>query len=235
MALSLLSRPRVAARTLARFCGLAISIHLAFSPTKFFLQSLYNVLRTKCNWWHQLKWSPQARLDLQAYQYLEHWMGRALAPDSLPQIGMLATDASPMGWGVTFLPSTDRRLLLVYSFSNQASLHINIRELEAVKRAILSFFPTSSRRPISLHQINWARVKVDNQMLVHYHWSLCSPSIALMKEIRALFCLLKSWRIILEPEYIHSEDNVIPDRLSWQANKMTTNHTQDCTAASNII
>ena len=35
-----------------------------------------------------------------------------------------------------------------------------------------------------------------------------------MKEIRTLFYLLESRRIILEPEYIRSEDNVIPDRLS---------------------
>ena len=39
-----------------------------------------------------------------------------------------------------------------------------------------------------------------------------------MKEIRALFYLLESRRIILEPEYIRSEDNVVPDRLSRQAN-----------------
>ena len=83
-AVSLLSGPRVAARTLACFCGLAISLHLAFPPARFFLQSLYDVLRTKRNWRDQLRLSPQARLDLQAWQHLGRWTGRAFAPDSLP-------------------------------------------------------------------------------------------------------------------------------------------------------
>ena len=220
MAVSLLKSPRVAARTLARFCGLAISLHLAFPPARFFLQSLYDVLRTKRNWRDQLRLSPQARLDLQAWQHLGRWTGRAFAPESLPQIGTLATDASPTGWGATFLPSPDRRLLLARGFFNRASQHINVRELEAVRRAILAFFPTSGRRPPSLCQTSWARVrlKVDNQVVMYCLRSLCSPSLALMKEIRTLFYLLESRRIILEPEYIRSEDNVIPDRLSREAN-----------------
>ena len=220
MAVSLLKSPRAAARTLARFYGLAISLHLAFPPAKFFLQSLYHVLRTKRNWRDQLRLSPQARLDLQAWQHLGRWTGRAFAPESLPQIGTLATDVSQTGWGATFLLSPDWRLLLARGFFNCASQHINVRELEAVRRAILSFFPTSGRRPPSLCQTSWARVrlKVDNQVVMYCLWSLYSPSLALMKEIRTLFYLLESRRIILELEYIRSEDNVISDRLSREAN-----------------
>ena len=206
----------MAGQTLACFCGLVISVHLAFPPAKFFLQCLYDVLHTKHNWRDRLKLSPLALLDLQAWRHLEPWTGRALAPDSLPHIGTFATDASPTSWGATLLPSTDQRLLLVHNFFKQASLHINVRELEAVKRAVLSFFPTSDWRPTSVHSTSWAPVhlKVDNQVVMYYLHSLCSPSMALMKEIQALFYLQESWRIVMEPKYIRSEDNAILDRLS---------------------
>ena len=49
-AAALLATPRVVARRLARFCGLAISIHLAFPPARLFLAELYAVLRTKKSW-----------------------------------------------------------------------------------------------------------------------------------------------------------------------------------------
>ena len=54
--------------------------------------------------------------------------------------------------------------------------------------------------------------------VMYYLQSLCSPSLDLMKEIRAVFYLLESPRIVLELECIRSEDNVILDHLSWQAN-----------------
>ena len=217
---SLLTGPRVAARVLARFCGLAISVHLAFPPARFFLQSLYDVLRTKRNWRDHLTLSPQARLDLQAWQHLERWTGRALSPDSLPQIGTLATDASPAGWGATLGTSRAPTLLLARGFFNRASRHINVRELEAVRNGVLSFFPNPGPRPPSLSRTGWARVrlKVDNQVVMYCLRSLCSPSLALMTELRRLFYLLESRRIILEPEYIKSEDNIIPDRLSRETN-----------------
>ena len=45
----------VVARELARFCGLRISLYLAFPLARFFLQSLYSVLRTKRSWRDRLR------------------------------------------------------------------------------------------------------------------------------------------------------------------------------------
>ena len=142
----------------------------------------------------------------------------------------------PPGWGATFLPLTDLRLLLARGFFNRASLHINVHELEVVKRVILSFSPTSGRRPTSLCQTSWAHVqlKVDDQVVMYYLWSLCSPFLALMKEIRALFYLLESQRTILKQNTFAQRTTLFWTACPGKPTMMTRHCTRDCTAASNI-
>ena len=94
----------VVARELARFCGLGISLYLAFPLARLFLQSLYSVLRTKRSWRDQLRLTPRARLDLETWENLWKCAGRPFNPDSVPFAGTLATDASLTGWGATFSP-----------------------------------------------------------------------------------------------------------------------------------
>ena len=118
MAVSLLSGSWMVARVLARFCGLAISVHLTFPLARFSLQSLYDVLHTKRNWWDQLDVVSAGLRRSSSLVTLERWTGRALAPDSLPQIGKLTIDAFPEGWGATFLPLKDPRLFLARCFYN---------------------------------------------------------------------------------------------------------------------
>ena len=94
----------VVARELAQFCGLAISVYLAFPLARFFLVSLYAVLRGKKSWRTHLRLSPQALLDLEAWANIARLNGRELNPDAVPFHGTLATDASLTGWGATYSP-----------------------------------------------------------------------------------------------------------------------------------
>lgn len=72
------------------------------------------------------------------------------------QLGELAVDVSLAVWGATFLPSKDQTLFLGRGFFNRASLHINVRDMEVVRKGSLSFFPTPRRRPPSLSRTGWA-------------------------------------------------------------------------------
>ena len=57
-ALQLQRSSRVVARHLARFCGQAISVSLAFPPARFLLQALYDILRKKRSWRDRLLLTP---------------------------------------------------------------------------------------------------------------------------------------------------------------------------------
>ena len=212
---ALLNTQRAPARQVAQFCGIAISIHLAFPPARFFLQSLYRDLATKRSWRDWIRLSTQAKEDLRAWCSLDRWNGRAVAPDMVPLIGTLATDACPSGWGATF-QTPDRPLMMARGFFNRAQAHINVRELQAVTLAIQSFFP----RPVPPRsEPRRIRLKVDNQVVMYMLRHLTTPSMDLMKEVRTLFYLLEARKLLLEPEYIPSQDNTIPDRLSRLSNK----------------
>ena len=213
-AAALLTAPRVVARHLARFCGLAISVHLAFPPARFFLTSLYAVLRTKRSWSDRLRLSTQARLDLTAWRHLERWNGRALAPDSLPFRETMATDASMTGWGATWTPATSSPTVLARGFFNDLTAHINVRELEAVRRALQAFLP-----PRRAYRWTRVRLKVDNQVAMYAIRAMSSHSLQIMREVRLLFYELEARRVMLLPEYIPTFENIVPDALSRAANE----------------
>ena len=138
------NRGWVVARELASFCGLAISLLLAFPLARFFLQSLYGVLRTKRSWRDRLRLPAQACLDLEAWVNIRRCEGRPLNPDALPFAGTVATDASLTGWGATFSPPQAKAPLLARGFFDRSLTHINVRELQAVELALRSFFPAPS-------------------------------------------------------------------------------------------
>ena len=202
----------VVARKLAQFCGRANSISLAFPPARFFLQSLYDVLRTKRPWRDHLHLTPQVKEDLAAWAHLARWNGRALAEDRIPSLGTLATDASLTGWGATYQPSKSPALLLARGFWNRTMEHINVRELQAIHRAIVSF----GSRITPPRKGPWRRllVQLDSQVAFFALLNMCSPSGPVMRELRILFQLCQARQLLLQPTWIPSQANVIPDQLS---------------------
>ena len=86
---------------------------------------------------------PQALLDLEAWANIGRLEGCALNPDSVPFHGTLVTDAPLTGWGATYPPMGMGVPRLARGFFDREFLHINIREMQVVERALymLSFFP----------------------------------------------------------------------------------------------
>ena len=77
---------------------------------------------------------------------------------------------------------------MAHGFSNRIQAHINVKELQVVKLATLSFFP----RPALQHATpQCIRLQVDNQVVMYILRHLTTPSLELMKEVRALFYLLE--------------------------------------------
>ena len=83
-------------------------------------------------------------------------------------------------------------MLLARGFFNRTEEHINVHELEAMCGALLAFLP---RRRTS----TWLRVrlKVDNQVAMYAIRALCSPSVQIIREIRLLFYVLETRRVLL--------------------------------------
>lgn len=123
---------RVGSKSLQRFSGLAVSCSLAAPSARFFLRRLYDchaptrrVARLSPGALEDLHWF--ARLDK------EPGVGRALWPLTL---GTLTTDASPYGWGGHW-----EHLLPAAGFftAAQRNMHINVKEVAAVRFCILAF------------------------------------------------------------------------------------------------
>lgn len=144
-------------------------------------------------------------------------------------------DPSMAGLGATFIHPTDERLLLAHGFFNLVAVHINVHELEAVRRQFLSFFPSPSMRPSTISPTGWAciQLKVDNQVVMYYLWSLCSTRTTFMKEIREHFHLLESCWIFsnhsISSQRTTSYQNVCPESQTT----MTTNCAQHSSRSSN--
>jgi hypothetical protein len=176
---------------------------------RFFLQSLYAVLRAKRSWRDRLRLSTEALLDLEVWINIRRCEGRPLNPDAVPFVGTLATDASLTGWGATFTPPEASPPILARGFFDRSLTHINVRELQAVYLALRSFFPEgflgASRR---------LRLLVDNQVVMYCLRSMTTSSQALLRPLRQLQRVCSTRALLLDPAYIRSEDNKVPDRLS---------------------
>ena len=175
----------IVARDLARFCGSAISLYLAFPLARFFLMSLYSLLRGKRSWRDRLRLTPQARLDLAAWSNIAKLVGRALHPESVPLTGTLATDASLAGWGATYTAQDSDQPLLARGFFDRELTHINVREMQAVHLALLSFCP----RPGSRTMPGRIRLLVDNQVVMHCLRTMTTKSADLLRPLRQLLTL----------------------------------------------
>jgi hypothetical protein len=89
--------------------------------------------------------------------------------------------------------------------------HITLKELKAVRLAVLSFLPLMRDRKVLMHEDNQAVVAVLNH--------LTSRSPAMTDELRKLWELIDTNNINIRARYIRSAANVWADRLSRETDR----------------
>ena len=90
-------------------------------------------------------------------------------------------------------------------------MHINVLELEAVLRAVRTFWSRLAGRQVQL--------ATDSQVVFHLLRSMRSPVDLLYRRLRTLFYVLDTARIILQPRWIPTETNTTADSLSREADR----------------
>jgi len=194
---------RVSAKALCRFTGTAVSCGLAVPSARFYLRRLNNA---------QTRRTGTARLchgavkDLGWFSRLrrELGVGRALWPST---VGERTTDASPWGWGghwEDLLPAAG------FFTMAQRSLHINVKEVCAVRFCLLAFGKQLADR------LGVLRLRVDSRVAMHGVNSFTSRSATLMTELRKLHEVVQLLGVTLEASWLASVANAWADALSRQ-------------------
>jgi hypothetical protein len=184
----------VAARKVAKICGMAISVNLAFRGSKFFTRELFNCLKHKAGWGSKVRLTNQAYKDLRLLSKLpQKWNGQSIWAS--PAVHKITSDASDLGWGAV----TEFGVAHGFWSPKLRVLPIVIRELWAVYFGISAF----ARRfaDSTLH------VEVDASAVYFALGKMASPS-GLMPVLRLLFWLLERHHITIIPGYVRSADNV---------------------------
>lgn len=192
---------RVSAKALTRFTGTAVSCSLAIPSARFYLRRLYDAQTRRTG---TTLLSHGAVRDLQWFTRLrrEPGVGRALWPT---EVGVLTTDASPWGWGGHWgdlLPAAG-----FFSLQHR-SLHINVKELVAVRFCLLAFGPQLAGK------LGVLRLRVDSRVAMHVVNSFSSRSPVIMQELRKLHDVMQRLGISIEASWLASVANVWADALS---------------------
>ena len=125
----------VPARMVAKFAGLAISLHLAVPLARMATRALFDALATKKSWSSRVRLSSAALTDLRWWQS-ENWGGGA--PIALPRPTLtVATDASDLAWGAAV--ENEELEARGYFAASDAVRTIAERELLAVLMALRAF------------------------------------------------------------------------------------------------
>ena len=195
---------RLSSKALQRFSGMAVSFQLAVPSARFFLRRLYDC---------QCLTGPMSRLshgvvsDLKWFTKVntEPGVGRALWPKTL---GELTTDASPYAWGGHW-----HHLLSAAGFFTvaQRDLHINVKEVAAVRFCLLAFGAQL------LGEEGLLRLGVDSRVAMHVINGFSSRSPALMDELRKPHEVAQRYRGTLRASWLPSVANVCADALSRQS------------------
>ena len=136
---------------------------------------------------------------------------------------VLATDASLLGWGATLtdplvaVPPPPPDMARGFWSTHERKLHINVLELEALIKAIQSFKTRLQGRIV--------QALIDSQVVFYLLRSFKSTRTELLKRLQTLLHILDLQRIVLQPRWISTTANKLPNYLSrlqdkedWQLN-----------------
>lgn len=197
---------RVTSKALQCFSGLDVSCSLAIPLARSFLRRLYDCQRPTQR---HSRVTPGAMADLHWFAGLdrEPGVGRALWPVTL---GTLTTDASLYGCGGHW-----QHLLPAAGFftAAQRNLHINVKEVAAVRFCLLAFGAQL------LGQEGLLNLRVDSRVALHVINGFSSRSPALMEELRKLHAVAQHYRVTLRACWLPSVANVWADVLSRQSDR----------------
>jgi len=197
---------RVSSWSLQQFSGMTVSCYLAIPSALFRRRRLYDVTRPKIR---VSRLSHGAARDLRWFTMLEQepGVGRALWPSTL---GTLTTDASPYGWGGHW-----QHLLPAAGFFSaaQRDLHINVKEVAAVRFCLLAFGSQL------LGEEGLLQLRVDSRVAMHVINGFSSRSPVLMAGLRNLHEVALLYRVALRASWLPSMANVWADTLSRKGDR----------------
>ena len=203
----ILPMPRLRVRLYLRLLG--ILNHLAeyiplgrlyLRPLQFYLLSFHLDLRSNLEAWIPIR--PSLRLALWPWTDA-HWLG-ARVPLGRPDPSIsIATDASLVGWGAHW----GDRLLSGRWTGDEATLHISILELRAIRRALQELAPEITGLTI--------RIMTDSISAAAYiRREGGTHSLPLYREARDLLLWCQAHSIILVPHFLPGHLNVLADLQS---------------------
>lgn len=198
--MTVVQHARVCSKALvAKFCGLAASVQLALPSVPLYLRSLYDCLSQQQSWAHgvMVRLSHQAIKDLKFFLNIpEFAVGGALWPLT-PEVELF-TDSSDFGWGGV-CTTTEQTARALWDLA-ESDWHINLKELTAIRYALLSLLETVKGKVVSL--------KIDSLVVFYQLRKWASTVPAAMVELRRLQELLLLHRIQLVPNWIPSTENL---------------------------
>lgn len=211
----------VKARSLRRFCGLAVSSSLSVTSARFHLRSLYSTLggtQTGC-----VRLTHQNFLDLGRWAALTTHarLGRALWRPAFTHT--MHTDASLSGWGAVLDNAMPAR---GFHAPVYRGAHINLLELVTVRLGLESFRRFLSRRD------TWLLLKSDSTVTVGAVNAMVSKSPTIMEELRRLHALCLVWGIHIRAEHLPSAVNACAALLSREGH--STDWTLSAAAFQNL-
>lgn len=195
------NKRRVPKRELAAFCGYAQSVRLAVMPANLFLRSLYDDCASVPGWNGTVCVSRQSFRDLEWWASIpiQHLSSPIrLRPASLD----LFADASDSGWGAVLpdLADSPEGVARGCWTADEQCMHINQKEMRAVRYALLSFESLVSDRVVRLFE--------DNTVTQSVLGRFASRSAVLMEEYRELWFVLEQLHVQLQVVRVESDLNL---------------------------
>jgi len=184
--------------------GFAQSLRMAIPLVPMYLRQAYSDIAARKRTSEDTKLSHQSLKDLQWLADLQpqDTVAKIIRPQPSLQI---ATDASDFAWGA----SVSQPSLMARGFWDQSEveLHINIKELLAVERAIDYFHrPLQGQSAVSM--------LIDSQVIVSILRRKASRSPRLMQVLRRILPRMAALGVELQPTWIPSKENSQADMLS---------------------
>lgn len=230
------NRRLVPVNDIRRFCGVCISLTLAFPLSRFYTRSLFFDMSARgsrdarfARWrlapgevrargsrgqeGNYVRLSHQSLRDLRFWRCLTRGEGRELQPASASLT--MHADAANVGYGGTLgydAHPGSRGLWEAQGFwsAEERQQSITLRELRAVRlllqKSFASYVSDPKVKKILLHE--------DNSAVVHILNSMVSASPSMMSELRKLRMLLQGLGVRLEAKWIPSAVNRFADALS---------------------